>query len=426
LRTACRPPRFVFRRTEENRNSLAAVRAALGTLEGEGLLTTEVAAAPPPDLEPGDVLAYSFTTVELDAVAEEIAPVAGSARRPLLIAGGSHPSADPQGVVALGFDAAFVGEAERTLPELAAAWCFGPDRLRVARDPIIADHGPPFEIDGVPHATGDTEEFPFVEIARGCPHACAFCQVPSLHGRRQRFRSPATVAAGVAHAVARGHRRFRFLAPDAFAYRDGDAGPAAAVAALVGACRAAGAGAVTLGTFPSEVRPDHVRTDLLEVVARDCVNRTIVVGAQSGSDEVLRLMRRGHTVEESRRAIRLIGEAGLVPHVDLLFGFPGETRADRLLTVELGREVLASPAGRIHVHAYLPLCGTPAWPAAPEPMEPEIAEAIRGLERTGRADGYWERQREQGRRVLEQAREGLISTSSGTACSGSTLLSSRP
>ena len=420
MRAAGRPPRFVFRRTEENRNSLAAVRAALETLEGEGLLSTEVAAEPPLDLEPDDVLAYSFTTVELDAVAGEIAPVVGAARRPLLIAGGSHPSADPSGVVALGFDAVFVGEAERTLPELAATWCLGPDRARVARDPIVVDPGPPFEIDDVPHATFATEEFPFVEIARGCPHSCAFCQVPSLHGRRPRFRSPATAAAGIAHAVARGHRRFRFLAPDAFAYRDGAAGPVEAIAELVGACRAAGARAVTLGTFPSEVRPDHVRADLLEVVSRGCVNRTIVLGAQSGSDDVLRLMRRGHSVEESRRAIRLIAEAGLVPHVDLMFGFPGETRADRLLTVELGREVIASPVGRIHVHAYLPLCGTPAWPAAPEPMEPEIADAIRGLERTGRADGYWVRQIEQGGRVLAQARAGLISASSGTACSGCT------
>jgi B12-binding domain/radical SAM domain protein len=412
LRTAGGPPRFVFCRTEQNRNSVAVVRAALGPLESEGLLSTEVAAEPPGDLDPEDVLAYSFTTVDLDAVAEAIAPVVASERRPLLVAGGSHPSADPEGVVALGFDAVFVGEAERTLPALAAAWCDGPDRARVARDPIVADPGTPFDIDGAPHATMATEEFPFVEIARGCPHGCAFCQVPSLHGRRQRFRSPGTAAGGVTHAVARGHRRFRFLAPDAFSYRGGGASsPADAITALVGACRAAGATTVTLGSFPSEVRPDHVRADLLEVVSRECTNRTIVLGAQSGSDAVLRSMRRGHTVEDARRAILLIGEADLVPHVDLMFGFPGETRADRLLTLELGREVLARPRGRVHLHAYLPLCGSPAWPAPPEPIEPEIAGALRALERTGRADGYWERQIAQGRRVMAQARAGLISTS---------------
>jgi hypothetical protein len=77
--------------------------------------------------------------------------------------------------------------------------------------------------------------------------------------------------------------------------------------------------------------------------------------------------------------------------------------------LELGREVLASSAGRVHLHAYLPLCGVPAWPAPPEPIEREIAEALRELVRTGRADGYWERQIDQGRRVMEQAREGLIS-----------------
>lgn len=409
-RTAHRPPRFVFRRTEENRNSLAAVRATLEPLVGAGRLTTRTAAPPPGDLEPADVLAYSFTTVELDAVAAEVADVRAASKRPLLVAGGSHPSADPDGAVALGFDAVFVGEAERTLPEFAAAWCDDPDRTRVARDPIIRDPGPPVDIDAAPHATEATEEFPFVEIVRGCPHACAFCQVPALHGSRPRFRSPSVAAAGIAHAVARGHRRFRFLAPDAFAYRGGPyAGPAESLTALAGACRAAGAGVMTLGSFPSEVRPDHVRAELLEIVARAFGNRTIVVGAQSGSDATLLLMRRGHTVDESRRAIRLIADADLVPHVDLLFGFPGETLADRLLSVELGREVLAAGRGRVHLHSYLPLCGTPAWPAPPEPIEPEIVAALRGLERSGRADGYWERQIAQGVRVLAQAREGLIS-----------------
>jgi B12-binding domain/radical SAM domain protein len=403
-------PRFSFRRTEANRNSLAAVRAALEPLARGGHLALEAAAAVPKELGPGDVLAYSFTTVELAAVAAEVAGLADAVRRPLLIAGGSHPSADPRGVAALGFDAVFVGEAERTLPAFAAAWCEDPDRDRVARDPIVVDPGAPFEIDAAPHATPATEEFPFVEIARGCPHSCAFCQVPSLHGRRRRFRSPATAAAGIAHAVARGHRRFRFLAPDAFAYRGGAApSTVAAIVELVGACRAAGATTITLGSFPAEVRPDHVAVELLEVVARECDNRTIVVGAQSGSDAVLRAMRRGHTVDESRRAIRLIADAGLLPHVDLLFGFPGETRADRLATLELGREVLATGAGRIHTHAYLPLCGTAAWPAPPEPIEPEIAEGIRALERSGRADGDWERQIGQARLVLEQARSGLIS-----------------
>jgi len=402
------PPRFVFRRTEANRNSLAALCLALSKLARAGRLSFELETSIPEGLGRDDVLAYSFSTVELDAVRAEIRALAEAKRRPLLIAGGSHVSADPEGALAAGFDVVFVGEAERTLPEFAMRWCEERDLRAFARDPVIRDLAGPFDIETAPHAGDALEEFPFVEIARGCPHSCAFCQVPTLHGKRQRFRTPATAAAGVSVAVARGFRRFRFLAPDAFAYRGGGAEPAAAMAELISACRRAGAASLMLGSFPSEVRPDHVREELLEVIARECKNRTVVVGAQSGSDETLAFMRRGHTVAESQRALRLIAEAGLVPHVDLMFGFPCESFAARLATLELGREVLSFPESRLHLHAYLPLPGVAAWPHAPEPLEPELVRALRELEGSGRVDGYWENQIAQGRRVLAQAREGII------------------
>jgi B12-binding domain/radical SAM domain protein len=405
-------PRFVLRRTPENRNSLAALHLALAPLARGGRLAVEISAPPPADLGPRDVLACSFATVELDAVAAEVGPIARAQARPLLIAGGPHPSADPEGALRLGFDAVFVGEAERTLPAFAARWCDGLDPRDVARDPVFLDAAGPFDIGGAPHASDETEEFPFAEIARGCPHSCAFCQVPALHGRKPRFRAPSTVAAGIAAAVFRGFKRFRFLAPDAFAYRGGGVAPEDALSELISACRGAGAASLMLGSFPSEVRPEHVTSDLLAIVARECVNRTVVLGAQSGSDETLALMRRGHTVDDSRRAIRLIAQAGLVPHVDLMFGFPGESRAARLLTIELGREVLALPESRLHLHAYLPLPGVAAWPAPPEPLEPEVLRAMGELAEGGRADGYWGQQIAQGRRIADQARLGLISISS--------------
>jgi radical SAM superfamily enzyme YgiQ (UPF0313 family) len=178
---------------------------------------------------------------------------------------------------------------------------------------------------------------------------------------------------------------------------------------MLGACREAGALFPMLGSFPAEVRPDHVSADLLSVMARHCANRTVVVGAQSGSDATLRLMRRGHGVDDNLRAVRLVAEAGLVPHVDLLFGFPGETRGDRLASLDLARGVLSYRESRLHLHAYLPLPGASAWPAEPEPIEPEIVASLRALKDTGRVDGYWDQQVAQGRRIVDLLRAGVIS-----------------
>ncbi|MBU1412234.1 TIGR04013 family B12-binding domain/radical SAM domain-containing protein [Myxococcota bacterium] len=412
--------RFVLLRGPRNRNSIAVLHRVLRKAvqggedrpvqggEDRADVTVEVAAEPPPDLTAADVLAYSFTTIDLDTVIAELKTVREQNPRPLLIAGGAHPSADPEGCLRLGFDVVFVGEAELTLPAFLAAWSQDPRRSALPAGGIVVPDAP-YDLDAEPHADADTDEFPFLEISRGCPHACAFCQTPQLFGQRMRFRSPATAAAGVACAVARGHRRIRCLTTDAFSYGGGPPEKVArSLDALTGACRSAGADYLMLGSFPSEVRPERVAPELLEVLARRCANPTVVVGVQSGSDAVLAAMRRGHTVEHSARAVRFIQEAGLVPHVDLLFGFPGETPADRRASLSFADWVLSYPRGRLHLHVYLPLPGTPAWPAVPEALEPAFVSRLRDLMATGRVDGYWDHHIVQGRRILAQARSGLI------------------
>jgi B12-binding domain/radical SAM domain protein len=349
--------------------------------------------------------------MDLDAMAEALRPILRQSGRPLLIAGGSHSTADPLGTLALGFDAVFVGEAELTLPGFLCEYAEEPCRDRVGRSPIVRPTEP-YDLDSEAHADEATTEFPFLEISRGCPYSCAFCQVPMAFGRRMRFRGPSTSAAGVAHAVARGHRRIRCLTSDAFAY--GGKGPekvAQALEKLVTACRGAGADYLMLGSFPSEVRPDRVTPELLAVLSRHCANPTVVVGVQSGSDVVLSSMARGHTVDQSARAVCQIREAGLVPHVDLLFGFPGETPADRRATLDLADWVLSLTQSRLHLHYYLPLPGTPAWPCEPELPEPATIAHLRRLAAGGRVDGYWDQQIAQGKRILAQRRSGLISPS---------------
>lgn len=407
----CQSMEIVFIRSPRNRNSIAVLQRVLRSCADRDF-SVRVESSPPTDLCEQDVLAFSFTTLDLDAMAEDLRPLLEEPRRPLLIAGGAHATADPLGTLALGFDAVFVGEAELTLIGFLRSYAEDPCRERIRRAPIVCPTEP-YDLDSEAHADEATTEFPFLEISRGCPYSCAFCQVPMAFGRRMRFRGPSTSAVGVAHAVAKGHRRIRCLTSDAFAY--GGNGPekaAQALEKLVTACRSAGADYLMLGSFPSEVRPDRVTPELLAVLSRHCANPTVVVGVQSGSDAVLSSMRRGHTVEQSARAVTLIREAGFVPHVDLLLGFPGETPADRRATLDLADWLLSLAKSRLHLHYYLPLPGTPAWPSEPELPEPATIVHLRRLAASGRVDGYWDQQLAQGKRILAQRRTGLINRSS--------------
>ncbi len=398
-------PSLVFRRTAHNRNSLPPLIRALDKAGVSEHLHITFADGPGRTIETAHVAAYSLTTVDLAWALPEVADLRNRQRRPWLVAGGAHPSADPQGMLAAGFDVVFVGEGEESFPHFMREWldaaAYGPNPIRHASPTGI-------DLDGLVHADARRRLFPFAEISRGCSYACGFCQVPHLFGRRMCHRSPAVVAEGVAQAVTAGHRRFRFLSSDAFAYRGHAKLPVAeSVTSLLSACHAAGASQLMLGSFPSEVRPDHITVDLLRLIRERCINRTLVLGAQSGSDRVLDLMNRRHTVEQARRAILLTVEARLVPHVDLLFCFPGESAAERLQTIQLARWCLEHNA-RLHIHVYVPLPGTPAWPAAPERLEPTIVQALRRMESTGRLDGYWKKQLAQGAQILKWRAEGKI------------------
>jgi len=385
---------ILFRRSRLNHNSFASIVGALvraGLPGGFKILLQNHTRTLPKNTR---IIAYSFSTPELAGVISEVEDLKRRSAGALLVAGGPHPSADPQGTLQAGFDFVFVGEGEITFPEFVRAAAGGDP------GPSIRRAGAPIDLDETLHVAPEYGLFPFAEISRGCNHSCAFCQVSRLFPGPMRHRSPETVARGVELAIKAGFKRIRYLTPDAFAYRG--------LPALLDAVENAGASQQMLGSFPSEVRPDRADARLLGLVRERCLNRTLVLGAQSGSDRVLKLMRRGHTVEQARAAVTLTVEAGLTPHVDILFGFPGEQPGERRATLDLATGFLQNTDARLHAHVYLPLPGTTAWPAPPEPLEPFVIHALRKMQSSGRLDGDWETQAACGQEILRWREEGKI------------------
>ncbi|HOX42116.1 MAG TPA: TIGR04013 family B12-binding domain/radical SAM domain-containing protein [Myxococcota bacterium] len=397
-------PVFALRVTPRNRNSWPSVATALLGAEAAQALDFRVLERPGELPDGTRALAFSFVTPELEGVAREVRALRASHPGLWLLAGGAHASADPEGTLALGFDAVVAGEGEQAAQRLCGALAAGgPPPTGVWRSEAL------LELDQSLHVEPRLGLFPFAEISRGCPCGCAFCVATRLFGRRMRHRSPQVVAAGVALAARAGYHRFRFLSPDAFSYLGRDTlERRAALEELLVRCFEAGASQLMLGCFPSEVRPDRVEPELLALLRARCLNRTVVIGAQAGSDRVLGLMHRGHTVEASRRAVRLAHEADLVPLVDVMFGFPGEAPEDRQASLAFIEECLRETRALIHAHVYMPLPGSAAWPAAPEPVEDRVWAALEAHTRTGRLEGDWRKHQRIGARILRWREEGLI------------------
>jgi len=145
---------------------------------------------------------------------------------------------------------------------------------------------------------------------------------------------------------------------------------------------------IYFGTFPSEVRPDFVSEEALDLVAKYCKNRHLSIGGQSGSDRVLKRIGRGHDVEAVRRACDLCIDRGIVPNIDLIVGLPEETPEDQRMTLDLAREIVGK-GGRIRAHHFTPLPDTPLEDANSAPVGDDVAKEMGKLALGGKATGRW-------------------------------------
>ncbi len=361
------------------------------------------------------LVGWSFYSPDFALLAGELVQVRARVDGPdvLHIAGGVHASAEPLATLAAGWDLVAIGEGELLVRELVhtlqgggdpralagIGFCEGDQLRRSGRaERAQLDAFPPF---GPAH-----DRFGPIEITRGCIYACRFCQTPHFAGAAFRHRSVANVQHWVRFLVGRGFRDFRFLTPTSMSY--GARGPEpdlAAVEALLATVREAIGPDRRLwfGTFPSEVRPEHVTPESMRLLRRYVTNRALIVGGQSGSDAMLAHSARGHDAAVIERAVALALEHGFVPHVDYLFGLPGEGEDDVAATLEQMERIVALGA-RVHGHTFLPLPGTPFRRAAPGTLAPAFRQRLQQLASRGAVYGQWEQQEAVAQRLARSPR----------------------
>ncbi|TAJ43821.1 TIGR04013 family B12-binding domain/radical SAM domain-containing protein [Methanofollis fontis] len=347
------------------KNSYAALYAACET---EGYILRPVEA---PE---GDVTCYSLNSISAPLYEEEIREAACTT-----IVGGPHAAACPARVAEYA-DYVVTGEGEYALPRLLRAIESG---MTGAVPGVMHRRSPFCPVDHtvfLPAYPPFSRMKGYIEISRGCPFGCAYCQTPSIFGRRMRHRPVDQIARFAAH-----YRDARFVTPNALAY--GSDGITPRLDRVERLFRALQNNEIYFGTFPSEVRPEFVTDESLDLITRYCSNKRLHFGAQSGSDRVLRSLRRGHTVADVRRAIDAVRDHGMMPVVDFIVGLPCEEDGDQLATLDLVHEVVRR--GRAHVHLFIPLPGTPMAGMRPRPLLPEVQRDLGRLALAGRISGSW-------------------------------------
>ena len=201
----------------------------------------------------------------------------------------------------------------------------------------------------------------WVSISVGCNNTCTFCIVPALRGKEV-DRRPGDVLAEVETLVQQGVLEITLLGQNVNAYGVSFADPntardRGAFAKLLRACgRIDGLERVRF-TSP---HPAEFTDDVIEAMAETPnVCPTLHMPLQSGSDRVLRAMRRSYRAERYLGIIERVRAA--IPHAaittDLIVGFPGETEEDFQATLDV---VAASRFASAFTFQYSKRPGTPA------------------------------------------------------------------
>lgn len=334
---------------------------------------------------------------ELAAVKEAIAD-AGV----LHVAGGTHATAEPEHTLRGGFDLCAVGEGEHTLIALAEALQRGEDPralrglayLNAAGAFVSNGPGERADLDAFPPCAPKHHRYNALEITRGCIYACKFCQTPFMFKAKFRHRSVENIAHHV--EMMRQDRCFdvRFITPTCLSYGSPDESPnlpkvEELLAAVRGILREDGR--LFFGTFPSELRPEHVTPEALRMLKRYVDNDNVIVGGQSGSDRILKESGRGHGVREIEDAVRICLEEGFLPNVDFIFGLPGEEPVDVEASLALA-DRLSARGACVHAHAFMPLPGTPWKNAKPGVLTDETIRRIEALASSAKVYGQWKQQ----------------------------------
>ncbi|MBP1608582.1 MAG: mtaB [Acidobacteria bacterium] len=197
---------------------------------------------------------------------------------------------------------------------------------------------------------------PFLKIQDGCDARCSYCIVPSVRGPGRSAR-PEEVLAGIQSLVDMGFQEIVLTGVHLGAYGHRFEKRTTLLELLRAAVKIPNLGRLRL----SGIEPMRFSRGIIRLATENsALAPHFHIPLQSGSDRVLRKMRRPYTAQRYRELLRYIHsvlpDAGL--GTDVLVGFPGESKSDFQATCDLIREL---PLTYLHVFPFSAREGSDAY-----------------------------------------------------------------
>ncbi len=270
-----------------------------------------------------------------------------------VVIGGWHPSYEPESMLKHPeIDYVVMGEGERAMVELAS------HLSKEVRGGIVSIPGIAFRhkgkiVQNPQEFIKNLDELPFparhllpmqlydrsieylnvkpvdnMNIMRGCPYNCAFCETKQLWGSACRSFSPSRIMDEITHLVVNYGTKGIYFINDNFTIRKKETSDLCAL------LRKSGLGI----EWVCDTRVDLVSRELLRAMkAAGC--RTIYFGGESGSQRILDKVNKGVSLEETEKAFRICREEGIQTACSFLLGIPGETIGEMEATFKFARKL---------------------------------------------------------------------------------------
>jgi tRNA-2-methylthio-N6-dimethylallyladenosine synthase len=225
----------------------------------------------------------------------------------------------------------------------------------------------------------------FIPIIEGCNKFCTYCIVPYSRGR-ERSRPAVSIVKEVSYLLDAGYLEVQLIGQNVNSYRpkteeglEGFAGDTP-FSRLLRAVAATGIPRVKFTTsFPRDFHTDIVRA----LDEHDNLCNWIHLPVQSGSDKILKAMRRGYSVGDYMRRVEAVANAKrqYALTTDIIVGFPGETESDFEDTLGLVKDCRFHG---IYIFKYSERPDTPAAKLADDVSKAEKAARFNTLEEVQR------------------------------------------
>jgi len=271
-----------------------------------------------------------------------------------VVVGGPHPSYMPDSMLKHPeIDYVVLGEGERAMVELATNITKCEDNSAITKIPGIAYKYEGKTIKNPPRFIRDLDQIPYparhllpmhiydrtlpyfgarpvdtMNVIRGCPYNCTYCETKKLWGPTCRAFSPPRVVEEIDHLVQNYGSKGIYFVGDVFTINK---------RRTVEICNLIKKDKMDI-EWVCDTRVDLISRELLREM-KDAGCRTIWFGVESGSAPILKKLNKGITLQQVIDAFKLCKEEGIQIASSFMLGIPGETVNDMKATFRFAKNL---------------------------------------------------------------------------------------